>query len=155
MHLQAWFAQVLLHALNERGHLILSRPCITSINQRGHLHTHIVLCSIIHTFSDFAWSSAGDHLSLGFSMGMVSPAVLSPRCRRLWVWCDNCRPIAYTAPVTMVSQFLRCFSQCEVAVCLNTRPSSLDTVQASPPSICCSPLPPTPLWYWNAIWISI
>ena len=61
MHLQAWFAQVLLHALNECGHLILGRPCITSIDQRGRLHTHIVLRSIIHTFSDFAWSSAGDH----------------------------------------------------------------------------------------------
>ena len=50
MHLQAWFAQVLLHALNERGPLILGHPCITSIDQQGHLHTHIVLHSIIHTF---------------------------------------------------------------------------------------------------------
>ena len=47
---------------------------------------------------------------------MVSPVVLSPRCRRLRVWCDNCRPVAYTAPVTTVSWFLQCFSQCEVAV---------------------------------------
>ena len=63
MHLHAWFAQVLLHSLNEHSHLILGYPCTTSINQWGHLHTHIVLHSVIYTFSDFTWSSAGDHPS--------------------------------------------------------------------------------------------
>ena len=53
---------------------------------------------------------------IGFSTGMVSPAVLSPRCRWLRVQCDNCRPVAYTTPMAMVSQFLQCLSQCEVVV---------------------------------------
>ena len=43
---------------------------------------------------------------LGFSMGMVSPLVLSPQCRWLWVKCDNCQLIASTTLMTMVSQFL-------------------------------------------------
>ena len=79
MHLQAWFAQVLLRALNERGHLILSRPCIMSIDQWGRLHTHIVLHSIIRTFSDFAWSSAGDHPSQCVALSeSLDPCQASP-----------------------------------------------------------------------------
>ena len=29
-------------------------------------------------------------LYVGFSTGTVSPVVLSPWCRQLWVQCDNC-----------------------------------------------------------------
>ena len=47
-----------------------------------------------------------DAWHVGFSVGMASPMVLSSWCRRLWVQCDNCQPIAYTTPVTTVSWLL-------------------------------------------------